>query len=138
MSAPGDVPIEDRLAFFACLLHVATRHGLSPDEAAFIRQLSYALGLDDRDSGALQDLVVSTGDLDRALDRVKDTRTARLLLQQVVVLGWADGQYDADERAAVRAIAARFGLDTAWVARIEAWAHEGLAWQARGRAMVEE
>lgn len=137
MNTPGIVKPEDRLAFFACLLHVATRQGFNEDEAVFIRQLSYALGLEETRVGELQDLVVSTGSLDDALDRVKDARTARLLLQQVVVLGWADGQYDADERQAVRAIAARFGLDADWVASIEAWAEEGLAWQARGRALVD-
>ena len=136
MSQPRWIAEEDRLAFFACLMHVGTRHGLTDDGSTFIRQLSYVLGLDDREAAALQDLVVSTGDLESALDRVKDPRSARLLLQQVVVLGWADGHYDEEERAAVRSIAARFGLATEWVEEIERWAAKGIAWQARGRALI--
>lgn len=138
MTDPIRVAAEERLAFFACLLHVATRRGLNDEEASFIRKLSDVLGLDDRDAGLLQDLVVSTGDLESALDRVKNPRTARLLLQQVVVLGWVDGHYDDDERAAVRSIAARFGLDEDWVGTVERWAVAGMAWEAEGRALIDD
>jgi hypothetical protein len=132
-----EVPIDERVPFLAALLYIAMRDGVDREEAAFIQNLSFSVGLGTPDVGRIQDMVMATESLSSALKRIKSPRTRRILVQQAVALAWSDGRYDEAEREAVLVISAGLGVPSGWLEDVEKWAAEGHEWQQRGRTLLD-
>lgn len=132
-----EVPLDERVPFLAALLFVAMRDGVDREEAAFIQNISFSVGLGTPDVGRVQDMLMATDSLSSALKRIKSVRTRRLLVQQAVALAWADGRYDAEERRTIHEISGGLGVPAGWLADVEKWAAEGHEWQQRGRALLD-
>lgn len=72
-----------------------------------------------------------------ALTGLTDPIAGRMLVQQLILLANADRDYDAAERAGVRVVADVLGFASEFVSQMEMWVAEGLAWQDRGRELVQ-
>ena len=64
-------------------------------------------------------------------------REALYFIREAVQLCHVDQKYTESEQREVYAIAEELGIEKAAVEPIEAWVEEGMAWNARGDALLE-
>ncbi len=65
-------------------------------------------------------------------------RSKRILVQELIAFGYADGGYFHLEKEAVSRVASILGLDRGTVERIEAWVRQGADWSRRGSGLIVE
>jgi len=134
----AELSLEQRRAFVTALLFIATiDDNYDPAEQAFVRAACQTAQLSPDDEAAINQVLLSRPSLDDVLVSVKDGPIARLLVRELVSLAHADGTYVEAERAGVAMICQKLGLSTTWLAAVEAWVADGIAWQKRGMELLE-
>jgi len=137
MPALSDLSLEQRRAFVAALLYVATiDDDFHSAEQAFVRSAFDAAHLSSEDQAAVETVLRSRPSIEQVLAPLKGHETARLLVRELVSLAHADGTYVDAERSGVARISDELGLSRSWLSQLEAWVADGVAWQRRGEALL--
>ena len=133
------VPPEDRDLFLRWMVKLARADGsLDPSEVAVLHELVAAWDLGVDQVIGLHRALRDGPDLGPdAPPAFLDPRSPLLLIRMLVALGHEDGTYAQAERAAVRAVAARYGVREDRVRQLEAWVTADVAHQRAGRALLE-
>ena len=138
MISIAELPLEQRRAFVAALLYVATvdeeYHSAEQD---FVRSAFIAANLTTDDELAVIEVLRSRPPLERVLAPLKNQPVARLLVRELVALAHADGKYVDAERSGVALVSDLLGLPRAWLTDVESWVADGIAWQKRGIILIE-
>ena len=125
---------DDRLALVGTLAFLARADGeLSGTEQAFIVAVSERLNLDPRKVLASSEART----LKEILEPVTALRAKRIIIQELVNLGHADGDYCDSDKRGIRTVAALLGVDTATVERLETWVDKGIEWTRDGVSLIE-
>lgn len=121
---------DESLALVDLLVFLAHADGrVDPQEVAFIEAFAAAHGVP-------ASIDAPPVDLELAASRFT-SRTAKVVaLQELVRIGLCDGSFHDAERRGVERIAAACGLEPEIVPVVETWVRDGLAWVARGEAML--
>jgi uncharacterized tellurite resistance protein B-like protein len=111
---------------FAYLAHVDQE--LHQEELDRIVVVARNLGLDPQiiidDVGSI--------DLDAMLREVESEQAKRVILQELLNLAYADGNYSEEEREGIVHIAQTFGVKLSILDKIEDWVAKGRAWVQEG------
>ncbi len=79
---------------------------------------------------------VATLDLEDILEPLQEEKSKRIILQELINLAYADGEYSPEERAGIQKIAETMGLDPAVSNGIEEWVEKGRAWVQEGTKLM--
>jgi uncharacterized tellurite resistance protein B-like protein len=133
----AELSVEQRRAFLAALLYIATIDDeFHPTEREFVQRTMEASQLPEEDRAAVLKTLEVRPPIDEILRPLVGTPTAKLLVRELVSLAYVDGAYVGSERSGVAAIAAKLGLQRDWLATVEAWVADGIAWHQRGQALL--
>lgn len=77
-----------------------------------------------------------TLDIAALLKPITDDTLKRIMLEELISLAHADGEYSLPERAGLREIAACLGIDLAVLEQIEGWVEQGIAWRKAGKQLI--
>lgn len=138
MMSIADLPLEQRRAFVSALLYVATIDDeFHSAEQEFVRSAFLAANLTSDDEIAVTEVLKARPPLEQVLAPLKNQPVARLLVRELVSLAHADGAYVDAERSGVALVSDLLGLPRSWLANVESWVADGIAWQRRGVALIE-
>ena len=107
---------------------------VSLEEVAYIAESSERLGVE-APVGELFEAFDRKG-LDAICAHFKRADTQAIALAELIGIAFADGHYDASERAGVRTIAAAMHVEGDLVDQVEAWVEDGLHWQREGQRLM--
>ncbi len=126
---------EEKRALVKTMAYFAHIDGkVASEEAELLEMAAKKCGMDVGD--AWKD-VVSSG-VEQELACFRTERSKRILVQELIALGYADGRYFHLEKEAVNRVAAMLGLDRDTVERIEAWVRQGSDWSKDGYGLIVE
>jgi uncharacterized tellurite resistance protein B-like protein len=117
---------------FAYLAHLDNT--LHQTELDLISTIAHNLGLDP------QIIVADVGRLDLAdiLQPIDNTQSKRILLQELINLAYADGNYSQEERIGIQKAADILGIEPPVLTKIEKWVEKGRAWAQEGVEIILE
>lgn len=116
---------------FAYLAHLDNT--LHQAELDLISTVSHNLGLDP------QIIVADAGKgLEDILQPVENEQAKRIILQELVNLAYADGDYSQEERTGIKRAADILGIEPPVVAKIEEWVEKGRMWIQEGEKIILE
>jgi uncharacterized tellurite resistance protein B-like protein len=125
----------DRVPFIKVLAHLAAADDeVTLDEKQAVMDFAEAWDLSEDAVGEARDILRrgSAKSLRDLVAEFSEPNTPFLLLQELVRLSHADGEYGSAEREQVVAIAEQIGLSRETVEEVEEWIERGLAWDVSG------
>jgi uncharacterized tellurite resistance protein B-like protein len=125
----------DRVPFIKVLAHLAAADDeVTLNEKQAVMDFAEAWDLNESAIGEARDILRrgSAQSLRDLVARFSEPNTPFLLLQELVRLSHADGEYGSAEREQVVAIAEQIGLSRETVEEVEEWIERGLAWDVSG------
>lgn len=132
-----EFPEETRIAFIKAMLVVAGLDGkFDLAESSFIQQVMDASGLNEEQLREAGKVLIDTPSIDETIIGVVEPKARRLLIQQLILLSFVDGDYHYNEREKVRHAARLFRFRSSWVESLEDWAAAGLDWRNRGQELM--
>ncbi len=117
------------MAYFA---HIDGK--VTPEEAELLEKAAETSGLDAKE--AWKD--VASGGIEKELACLRTDKSKRIVIQELIALGYADGRYFQLEKEAVNRVASILGLDRETVERIESWVRQGVEWSGKGYGLIVE
>ncbi len=131
------VPLEDQLQFAKFLAYIIQVDGsVTAEEKQAINSLIFAWQLKDDAVKEINQILENGTSLDILSSPFKNRKTSYLLVQELITLASLDGSYAENEKIAVHAIAARFGVSATRVEEIEGWVKSGIEWREKGLSLV--
>jgi uncharacterized tellurite resistance protein B-like protein len=124
---------EELLSFGQALVLMANAdHRMTRDEQIAVTRAILDIGLSVDDAEALWK---STPDEPSVLDAIRRWTSPvlrRVLLKQLFIVAYADGEYSPEERAVLDRIFGALALDPSVRDAMESWVQRGIAWQREG------
>jgi uncharacterized tellurite resistance protein B-like protein len=131
------IPVEDRVAFLKIMAFIAAADSeISGEEHDTIMAVIDAWDLSDEEANSVYSVPEAVEDLGPLLRELQNARTPYLLIQELLTLAYLDGHYGAEEREAIRQIAAKLGVSRERVSDLDAWVQDGISWRERGVALT--
>jgi uncharacterized tellurite resistance protein B-like protein len=125
------VPENDRVAFTKALAHIAAADDeVTIDEREAVMHFADTWQLSESEKSQVQSVLQQDAgtSLDDLMREFSEASTSFLLMQEIVRLSHADGDYAEVERNEVLSIAESMEIPRERVAEIEAWVERGLVW----------
>lgn len=128
------------------------------EKKLYIQALAYVLGMDDKDQKTKKEyLLAQMNDagipesafkqikcdckedaLIKSLSSIKDIRTKRFILREMILLAIADHEVSDDEVESLHKIGRNIGIKEEKINDFFIWAANGVEWQLEGMKLVEE
>jgi uncharacterized tellurite resistance protein B-like protein len=126
---------EEKRALVKTMAYFAHIDGnVTPEEAELLVKAAEKCGMDAK--GAWKG--IASGGLEQELACLQGDMCKRIVIQELIALGYADGRYFQLEKEAVNRVASILGLDRDTVERIEAWVRQGVEWSRKGYGLIVE
>ena len=124
---------EEKRALVKTMAYFAHIDGdITPEEAELLVKAAEKCGMDAKD--AWKD--IASGSLEQELACLRTDMCKRIVVQELIALGYADGRYFQLEKEAVNRVASILSLDRETVERIESWVRQGVEWSRKGYGLI--
>ena len=108
------------------------------DEMRFIAHVALELGLSEDDNKSVQSILEGGGSFDELVAEVKDPEMQLFLFRQVVAAALIDDHINDSEHSYINTAATAFTISDELRAAFIAWMHEGMDWEKRGMALLDQ
>lgn len=128
------------------------------EKKLYIQALAYILGMDDKDQKTKKEYLLAQMNeagipesafkqikcdcredaLIKNLSSIKDIRTKRFILREMILLAIADHEVSDDEVESLHKIGRNIGIKEEKINDFFIWAANGVEWQLEGMKLVEE
>ncbi len=126
---------EEELALVKTMAHFANADGkITSEEMVLLEGAAAKCGVEADD--VLKD--VAQINLEETLAPVQTDKSRRIVIQELITIGYADGHFFQVEKDAVNNVASILGVDNDTVGRIETWVQEGVDWSKKGYGVIIE
>lgn len=110
----------------------------SVDEMRFIAHVGLELGLSEDEHKSVQTILEKGGNFDELIAGVKQPDMQLFLFRQVVAAALIDDHINDSEHSYINKAATAFTISDELRAAFVAWMHEGMEWEKRGMALLEQ
>ena len=110
----------------------------SVDELRFVAHVALELGLDESQNADVQNILKSGGNFEDNLASINDRDIQLFLFRQVVAAALIDEEINDKEKHYINTTAEKLGITPELRSAFVAWMHEGIEWERRGAALVNQ
>jgi len=131
LKAVSRVDETDRVPFLKALAHLAgIDDNVDLNEKQMVEQYAEAWELDASAKSQVKEMLDMKASLSlkQLVSEFSESGTRFLLVQELMRLGYADGEYGEEERKEIASIAQRMGMSEKQFREVEKWVGRGQAW----------
>jgi len=128
-----------KIAYLTTLAHIMQiDRDIADEEVEFLQNQSIELGgiSDSEFEEAIK--VTSSENVVKILKGIKDIKSKRFILREMIALAIADHELDDDEVELIYNIGVEIGIKEDKISDIFMWAAKGIEWQIQGNRLIEE
>ena len=108
------------------------------DELRFIAHVALELGLSEDENQQVQKVLEADGSFEDHVKGVQDPEMRLFLFRQVVAAALIDDHINDSEHSYINSAASSFGISEELRGAFVAWMHEGMDWEKKGAALIEQ
>ncbi len=132
---------EERVNFLKGMVRMARIDGVvEEEERVFFRNLLIALAISEENAAKLEnslDADMESAEIKNYLSISFNTKKqAIFFLEEAIQLCYIDGVYHEKEQKEIRLITKELNISAETLDKVEKWVQEGIAWQAKGEALL--